>query len=170
MSPVVPVAAVKKTMGRTVVSVGRAGDAHLVTIEGEMDDEATLSDLVDQLDGKVIIDLGGVRFINSVGVRAWIIFLHGLAEKHCRVVLRNCSERMVHQMNMVFEARGEAEVESFQAPYVCDECAAEHSVTLPVAPNRAAFELFKVPTQKCPDCGGTMQFDDLPNRYLLFLA
>ncbi|HTJ44839.1 MAG TPA: STAS domain-containing protein [Kofleriaceae bacterium] len=163
-------AAVKKSMGRTQITIAPAGDATLMTIAGEMDDQATLSELSPSLSGKIIVDLGGVRFINSVGVREWIIFLHDLEEKKCKVVLRNCSERIVHQMNMVLEARGDAEVESFHAPYVCDKCGAEHAISIQVAPNREQLLSFEIPTQTCPDCGGTMQFDDLPNRYLLFLS
>jgi anti-anti-sigma regulatory factor len=163
-------AAIKRSMGRTQILLDKVGDATVLAISGEMDDQSTLSQLTAHLSGKVVVDLGGVRFINSVGVREWIIFLHELDERRCKVVLRNCSERMVHQMNMVLEARGTAEVESFQAPYVCDGCGAEHWITLAVAPHREEFLSFRVPAQTCPDCGGTLQFDDLPNRYLLFLS
>jgi anti-anti-sigma regulatory factor len=162
-------AAVTKKMGRLSVTVAPDGGAHLVTLAGELDDQATLSDLVDELGATVIVDLGGVRFINSVGVREWIIFLHALADRGAAVTLRACSQPMVHQMNMVVEARGAAEVESFQAPYLCESCAAEASITLDVADNKAAFHAFKMPTQTCADCGGTMQFDDFASRYLLFL-
>jgi anti-anti-sigma regulatory factor len=159
----------KKTIGRLTVSVERTADGDLVSLSGEVDDQATLSDLVDQLASHVMVDLGGVRFINSVGVREWIVFLSALADRKVRVVLRNCSEPMVHQMSMVVEARGSAEVESFHAPYLCDDCASERSLVLPVAPHLEALRARKVPAQTCPDCGGTMHFDDFPNRYLLFL-
>lgn len=162
-------AAKKVTMGRVTIAVDHKGDHDVVSIDGEMDDQATLSDLVSQLGKKVVVDLGAVRFINSVGVREWIIFLHALADRGAAVTLRACSQPMVHQMNMVVEARGAAEVESFQAPYLCESCAAEASITLDVADNKAAFHAFKMPTQTCADCGGTMQFDDFASRYLLFL-
>ena len=162
-------AASKKTMGRLTVSVEKVADGDQVTLSGEVDDQATLSDLATQLGKKVVVDLGGVRFINSVGVREWIVFLGALADRGVKVILRNCSEPMVHQMSMVVEARGSAEVESFHAPFLCDDCASERSLVLAVAPNLDALRARKVPAQKCPDCGGTMHFDDFPNRYLLFL-
>jgi anti-anti-sigma regulatory factor len=162
-------AAAKKTMGRLTVTVEKTSDGEVVSLSGEVDDQATLSDLADTLGKRVTVDLGGVRFINSVGVREWIVFLGALNERGAKVILRNCSEPMVHQMSMVVEARGAAEVESFHAPFLCDDCASERSLVLPVAPNLEALRARKVPTQKCPDCGGTMRFDDFPNRYLLFL-
>jgi anti-anti-sigma regulatory factor len=158
-------AAAKKTIGRLTVTV----DGELVSLAGEVDDQATLSDLAGQLGARVIVDLKGIRFINSVGVREWIVFLGALAQRGASVVLRNCSEPMVHQMSMVVEARGSAEVESFCAPFLCDDCASERSLVLDVAANLTELKARRVPAQKCPDCGGTMRFDDFPNRYLLFL-
>jgi anti-anti-sigma regulatory factor len=162
-------AAKKMTMGRVTIAVDRGADADVVSIEGEMDDQATLSDLADQLGKKVVVDLGAVRFINSVGVREWIIFLRTMAERGTKVILRNASEPMVHQMNMVVEARGQAQVESFYAPYLCETCADERSVILDVAGHRAAFAAHKMPKETCPECGDEMVFDDFPARYLLFL-
>jgi len=162
-------AAKKVTMGRVTIGVDHKGDHDVVSIDGEMDDQATLSDLVSQLGQRVVVDLGAVRFINSVGVREWIIFLRSMAEQGAKVVLRNCSEPMVHQMNMVVEARGQATVESFYAPYLCDSCASERSVCLDVAGHREQFAAHKMPSQTCVECGGEMIFDDFPARYLLFL-
>jgi anti-anti-sigma regulatory factor len=159
----------KLTMGRVTISVDRVGDTDVVAIEGEMDDQATLADLVDQLGPKVVVDLGGVRFINSVGVREWIIFLRSMADAGAQVVLRNCSEPMVHQMNMVVEARGQAQVESFHAPYLCEACAAERSVILQMAAHRPQLLKHQIPSARCPECNADMIFDDFPARYLLFL-
>jgi len=155
----------KRTIGRLTASI----EDEVLSLVGEIDDQATLSDLIDQLGPRVVIDLRGVRFINSVGVREWIVFLGALDDRGKAVVLRNCSEPMVHQMSMVVEARGNAEVESFCAPFLCDDCASERSLVIDVAQNLGDLEARRVPAQKCPDCGGTMRFDDFPNRYLLFL-
>jgi anti-anti-sigma regulatory factor len=159
----------KKVIGRLHASVGRSPDGDLITLQGEIDDQATLSQLLDPLGARVVIDLAGVRFINSVGVREWIVFLGALAARGSQVVLRHCSEPMVHQMSMVVEARGAAEVESFCAPFLCDDCASERSLVVDVKENLADLQAKRVPGRTCPDCGGTMQFDDFPNRYLLFL-
>ena len=164
-----PAAATNQTIGRLEIASSRSPDGDVITLKGQLDDQATLSELLDQIGTHVIIDLGGIRFINSVGVREWIVFLGALVERGTKVVLRKCSEPMVHQMNMVVEAGAGAEIESFHAPYVCSGCGSEQSVALVVAPIRDQLKARTVPTQPCPDCGDTMRFDDFPNRYLLFL-
>jgi anti-anti-sigma regulatory factor len=146
----------------------RDGEIHLV-LEGQMDDQSDLAALLDTLRKPVVIDLKGVSFINSVGVREWIRFLHGLTELQLRVRLRQCSEAMILQMNMIMEARGSAEVESFYAPYTCEGCGLEASMCLDARQHAEALNKRQVPSLPCPDCGGTMQFDDFPKRYLLFL-
>lgn len=161
--------ATKKTMGRLDVDVQRTGDGDVVRLVGQVDDQATLSDLLAQLGTRVIIDLGGVRFINSVGVREWIVFLASLSDRGSSVVLRNVSEPMIHQMNMVVEASGKATIESFHAPFVCEGCGSERSVLIDVAANLEDLRARKVPPQRCPECSGNLLFDDFPNRYLLFL-
>lgn len=157
------------TMGRLDVRIEPTPTGSLVTLAGQVDDQSTLSAMAAELAGDVVIDLGGVRFINSIGVREWIGLLAGLEARGAKVTLRACSEPMVHQMNMVMEARGGAAIESFHVPYVCDACGGSASLILQVAAHAAALASRQVPTQRCPDCGGTMQFDDFPNRYLLFL-
>lgn len=162
-------AASTKTIGRLEITQARTADGDVITLKGQLDDQATLSELLDKIGTHVIIDLGGIRFINSVGVREWIVFLGALVERGSKVVLRKCSEPMVHQMNMVVEAGAGAEIESFHAPFVCAGCGSEQSIALQVAPIRDQLKARTVPNQPCPDCGDTMRFDDFPNRYLLFL-
>ncbi len=162
-------AASQRTLGRLDVRITRAGDTDTVVLVGQIDDQSMLSEIIDQLGGRVVIDLAGVRFINSIGVREWIGLLQGLDAKKVPVALRSCSEPMVYQMNMVMEARGAATVESFHVPYVCDACGGTFSLVLEVAPHAAELKARTVPTRPCPDCAGTMVFDDFPNRYLLFL-
>jgi anti-anti-sigma regulatory factor len=162
-------AATNQNLGRLGINVAKTADGDVLTLKGQLDDQATLSELLAQLGTHVTIDLGGVRFINSVGVREWIVFLGALVERGTKIVLRNCSEPMVHQMNMVVEAGAGAEIESFFAPFVCSGCGSEQSVAIQVAPIRDQLKARVVPPQPCPDCGDSMRFDDFPNRYLLFL-
>ncbi len=162
-----------RRLGRLDVQVDRTATGCVVTLAGQIDDQAALEAVAAELPvervGEVVIDLDGVRFINSIGVREWIGLLRRLDARGARVTLRRCSEPMVHQMNMVMEARGDATIESFHVPYVCDVCGGTASRVLPVAAHEQALRARKVPPQPCSECGGAMQFDDFPNRYLLFL-
>jgi anti-anti-sigma regulatory factor len=155
---------------RSTASVTPSPAGDVLTIIGEIEDHTRLVQLAPQLGNRAIIDLEGVTFINSIGVREWIMLLDTLVEKGAKVVLRKISEPMVRQMTMVLEARGESTVESFYAPYMCSKCAAERSLLLMVEANRAALDALKPPSQPCPECNGTMEFDEFANRYLAFLG
>jgi len=152
---------------RANVTSTPAGD--LLTLGGDIEDQTVLTGFVGQLKRSPIIDLGEVNFINSVGVREWITLLAGLHDRGLHVTLRNVSEAMVRQMTMVIEARGDATVESFYAPYVCPKCADERTLLLDVAKHRDALEARKPPALPCPSCGATAEFDEFPGRYLSFL-
>jgi len=157
-----------KVRTRAAVSSTPAGD--LLTLGGDIDDSASLTGFVAQLKRTPIIDLGDVTFINSVGVREWITFLGELTQRGLKVTLRNVSEPMVRQMTMVIEARGDAIVESFYAPYTCPVCGDERALLLQVEQHKHALELLKPPPLPCPSCGAEAEFDEFPNRYLSFLT
>ena len=157
-----------KVRTRAAVSSTPAGD--LLTVGGDIDDNTSLTPFVAQLKRTPIIDLGDVVFINSVGVREWITLLSELSQRGLKVTLRNVSEPMVRQMTMVIEARGDAAVESFYAPYTCASCGDERPLLLQVEANKAALEELKPPRLPCPSCGGEAEFDEFPNRYLSFLS
>lgn len=157
-----------KVRTRAAVTSTPAGD--LLTIGGDIDDNTSLTSFVSQLKRSPIIDLGDVIFINSVGVREWITLLGELAQRGTKVTLRNVSEPMVRQMTMVIEARGEATVESFYAPYTCVSCGDERALLIQVEQHRAALDALKPPPLPCPSCGGEAEFDEFPNRYLSFLS
>ena len=65
-------------------------------------------------------DLGGIRTINSCGVREWISWITKLK---ITPVYTNCPQSVVMQFNMVKEFLGNnSRVESFQIPAYCENC------------------------------------------------
>jgi hypothetical protein len=65
-------------------------------------------------------DLGGVRTINSCGVREWISWITKLK---ITPIYTNCPQSVVMQFNMVKEFLGNnSKVESFQIPAYCENC------------------------------------------------
>ena len=141
----------------------------VLAITGEIDDTTDLASYGAKLQGNAIIDLGGVTFINSVGVREWVTLLDKLAARGLRVTLRNVSEPMVRQMTMVMEAKGEANVESFFAPYICTKCGDERALLIRNAEHHATLAAGKPPPLNCTKCGSMAEFDEFPARYLAFL-
>lgn len=147
----------------------RRGSGRLVVeFHGDFDETADLSTLASALYGPVAIDLGGVKRINSAGVREWIQFVRNLPDV-TELVLIGCSKVSVAQLNLIDNFRGPAHVESFWAPYSC-ACGNEREILLEArATDRVRRRLPTAPAVLCP-CGQVMELDELPDRYFLFLA
>ena len=157
------------TTGRVELEWSQFGMEHRVAVDGQIDERAELVEFSERLTDTVVIDLANVSFVNSLGLREWIRMLYELQERHVEVTLSRCSESMVHQMCMVVAAKGDSKIESFFAPYECDACGHVASVCLEVEENLAAFRRLEVPDEPCPECGQGMEFNEIPERYLLFL-
>jgi anti-anti-sigma regulatory factor len=142
--------------------------ATVVEFHGEIDENADFTELKRRLRGPLIFHLGEVRRINSCGVREWVNFIRDLnADSELTFVA--CSPAIVTQLNMIYNFRGHAKVRSFLAPYVCLECEREEEKLLDVATHFSGRA--RVPPEfSCEKCSGTMEFDDLPERYLSFLS
>jgi aspartate carbamoyltransferase regulatory subunit len=61
-------------------------------------------------------------------------------------------------------------VRSFYAPYVCENCHTEEEKLLDVQSQFPSGDIHSVPEFVCETCEQPMEFDDLPERYLSFLA
>jgi len=142
----------------------------VVQLKGEINENADFSELRKLMRGDVDLELDGVTRINSCGVREWVNFVRTLDDVKSLRFAR-CSPTVVLQLNTIYNFRGQARVSSFLAPYVCEACHVDEYKLLDVAehfgergPNAG------VPAFRCPRCGGAMMFDELPERYLSFLA
>jgi hypothetical protein len=136
-----------------------------VALAGEIDEHADFAPLRELLRGDVELELAGIRRINSCGVREWVNFVRDLP-RASSLTFRACSTAFVTQLNMIFNFRGPARIVSFHAPYVCDVCGHDDELLVEVG----AGGKVELPAPLCPTCGDVMQFDDLPERYLSFLA
>jgi hypothetical protein len=142
-------------------------------LDGILDEESgpTLHELLAAVTGspQAIMDTGGVRRINSLGVRAWVDFMKQL--ERTRVVFRRCSPAFVDQLNTVVDFRGNASVESFLAPYVCESTGNVFYEELTVGKDvRKGADFGGLTHRPCSECAEPLVFDDLPERYLHFLT
>jgi anti-anti-sigma regulatory factor len=130
---------------------------------GEITENSHFRELVGQLSGTVLLDLSGVKRVNSRGVREWVDFVRAVQAKGVTLTLDRCSVPIVHQLNLNAAFGGGCAVRSVFAPYFCPGCNAEHN---------ELYQLEKRPriveTLACPTCGAAMEFDDLPDQYLAF--
>ena len=139
-----------------------------LTLSGSIDERAKLEPFADS-PPPLTVDLAGVVFVNSVGLREWIHFLRA-ARSRGPVTLTRCSDRMVMQLNMVADAVEGATVESFLAPYGCDACDHEETVELNVRQDFPLGRRSAIPARACSRCGQPMKLAESPSRYLLFLG
>jgi len=142
-----------------------------LVLAGAIDESAALGQLIDRAGGNgLVLDLAGVTFINSLGVRDWIRMQAVARERQLAVELRRVSEPIIHQLNMIVATRGAARVTSFFAPYACDACGREESVLIDAVAHAAELAQLTPPPVACPECSAPMAFNDFPERYFSFLA
>lgn len=146
-------------------------EADALVLAGSIDETAELMGLLARArGGRLVLDLAGVTFINSLGVRDWIRMQAEATRTGLRIELRRVAEVIIHQLNMIIATRGTAHVSSFFAPYACDRCGREDSLLVDAVANAAGLASLSPPTITCPECGGQMAFNDFPERYFSFLS
>ncbi|MBV8759574.1 MAG: zinc ribbon domain-containing protein [Deltaproteobacteria bacterium] len=151
------------------LTVTPQGDA--LMLAGAIDETADLMSLLGRAQGgRLALDLAGVTFINSLGVRDWIRFQSTATQQGLQVELRRVAEVLIHQLNMIIATRGTARVTSFFAPYACDKCGREESLLVDAVANAQGLARLEPPPMTCPECGGAMAFNDFPERYFSFLS
>ncbi len=142
-----------------------------IALAGALDETSNLPELLRHASsGRLVLDLAGVAFINSLGVRDWIRLQAAAQQQRLEVELRRVAEPLVHQLNMIIATRGSARVSSFFAPYACDACGREESLLVDAIAHAAALSRLEAPPQTCPECGAQMAFNDFPERYFSFLV
>ena len=138
----------------------------MVELSGPLNETADFASLRQRLKGPVVLHMGGVQRINSGGVREWIQFMRDLSVEN--VTLTHCTPVIVAQLNMIYSFCGKARVLSFFAPYACSSCDREEEKLIYVQTHFPNHDFTRMPQFHCA-CGGTMEFDDMVERYLGFL-
>lgn len=109
-------------------------NAKVVTLRGAIDERGgdVLDDLVEVAGhgtpGKIVLDLGHVTNLNSVGARLWAEFTNKLRTIG-PVELRHCSCYFIDFVNLVPAVLAGVTITSFYAPMKCPQCG-ESSVLL----------------------------------------
>lgn len=156
------------TEARGRMQLDDRGD-HLA-LAGAIDETAGVAELVSRArGGRLVLDLAGITFINSLGVRDWIRLQAAASAAGVRVELHRVAEPLVHQLNMIVATRGDAHVGSFFAPYACDACGREDSLLVDAVAHAAGLGRLEPPPMTCPECAAPMAFNDFPERYFQFL-
>jgi len=140
----------------------------VVEFSGELNETVNLASLRRRLKGRVVLHLGGVRRINSSGVREWVNLMRDLSTA-AKVTLSHCRPVIITQLNMISNFGGKARVSSFFAPYECSRCDREEERLVAIDTHFASKDFTRMPQFQCSACDGTMRFDEVVDRYLGFL-
>ena len=153
------------------ITIARAPQGDGLVIAGAIDESAALHELLGRATrGQLVLDLSGVTFINSLGVRDWIRMQAAAQKAGLAVELQRVAEVLVHQLNMIIATRGNARVTSFFAPYACDACGREESLLIDAVTYAAMLAHLQPPPMTCPECHAAMVFNEFPERYFSFLV
>ena len=100
----------------------------VLSLTGAIDEDTEFAAVDTSSASAIIVDLNGVKSINSVGIREWLNWIRPLAEQK-PLTLRNCPKSIVFQLNMVegFLPKG-GKVASFYVPYYCEKCDKESNI------------------------------------------
>lgn len=145
-------------------------DGLLVMLRGDIVETTDFDSLLAQLRTlDITFDMGGVRYLNSTGIRRWVDFLEQIDPEATYRFVR-CSVAFVTQLGLVSRARGRGEVVSFMAPYYCEMCDRESEQLLQTrALTIGAGGVPEPPAFDCSQCGGPLEFDELPERFFAFM-
>jgi anti-anti-sigma regulatory factor len=146
-------------IGQVSIEKRQTNDGTLhVTIAGKIDERFDPTSIVEAAKGKVVMHLGGVRSISSLGVRAFEHFVHALPHE---VVLIHVSPAVASQIAMIPNLMPpRARVESAKLPFVCPSCGFEKVHSVPFKANELVSH-----SPNCT-CGAKMELDGLPEQYL----
>jgi len=145
-------------------------DDDVLILSGAIDEATRLSDLVGQArDNRLTLDLVGVTFINSVGVREWIRIQTAAAAIGVRIELRRVPDVIINQLNITPATRGVSVVSSFYAPYECDDCDVDELFLVEIAVHGATLTRNQLPSVICRSCHRAMDPAYPPEVYLAFL-
>jgi hypothetical protein len=156
-----------------VVTVKKDGVLHVV-VSGYIGEGAELFELNYVEVKKIVLDLSGVTYMNSVGVKNWILWTSRFP-KGLIIELHNCPSLIVSQVNMVAGfLPNEGTVESLSAPYVCNDCSREESVHLSRGKDYQYASMsegykFNAPKILCPKCKQPMELDSIESKFFNFL-
>jgi len=148
--------------GTLVARIESREGATWVGLSGDITEAAKLEEL-NRLPGPMRIDLGELRLINSLGVRAWYLFIARAEAAGVAVTIERCAPVMVSQISMIKGFMGSrTRVASLLAPYFCQSCNTDDTKLFDVQPG---VRLEVPPTSSCPKCKGLTVLDELETMY-----
>jgi eukaryotic-like serine/threonine-protein kinase len=155
-------------LGSLTIEIVETPQSVSYTFKGDVDDTFKHGDVPRVKSSKIILDLEGITNFNSCGVREWVFLIKDLGQI-APITFTKCSIPMVDQFNMVPESIGNGTVETFFAPYVCEQHGDVEQL-LDVVSDKWNLDAQQPPDRACSTCKNPLIFDAMADSYFLFLA
>lgn len=110
----------------------------------------------------LLVDVGGVKRLNSVGVRDWVNWLRALRPKFREIVLFDCPAPVMNEVNFVKNFAEGAYITTFAAPLFCARCQKEESRILDTLRVKNGAGGITLPSFACDrsDCENALDDDE----------
>lgn len=156
------------TFGSLSIDIEQKGGDVTYRFKGDVDDAFKQTDVPRIKASKITLDLEGITNFNSCGVREWVFLIKEI-EKMGPVTFTHCSIPMVDQFNMVPESIGTGTVDTFFAPYVCEDHGDVEQL-IDVVKDHNDIYAQRAPDRMCSKCQQPLIFDAMADSYFLFLT
>lgn len=108
-------------MSTFVINQKQRDDFDLLVLSGVIDEEASFTK-VDKKSEILIMDLEGVEYINSCGIRDWIKWLEEECSGYQEIIIEKCPHHIIEISNVVTSFFNDKfKVKSFYVPYYIEE-------------------------------------------------
>ncbi len=152
--------------GSIVITVEVRGEWEAVHYRGPMNEDTVLQlASLRALGKRVLFNLKDLPYVNSAGIRTWVLFLREFTPGRT-VVYEECSPAVVTQLNMIPGFHEGVVIRSVYAPVTCTSCNHQDQVLLQATEFPTTNTEMRAGT--CTKCGGTMQLSDSVEEYFEF--
>lgn len=143
-----------------------SGDVLSVKIRGTIEENVDFSALFGPLPKTLEVTCRDITRINSIGIKAWLLYFQGCVSRGVKVRFLECSVAIVDQVNHIHGFTCGGEVCSISVPFFCNAC------KLPVVSicdvNELVATHFALPDVSCEKCHQRAVFDDQPDEFFLY--
>lgn len=162
-----------KSLSKLRGRLARGDGFTAVRLDGVIDEHNELAEMLEPIGqgDKLLVDLGGIKRLNSVGVRDWVNWLRALRPRFKQIVLFDCPPPVMSEVNFVKNFAEGAFIATFAVPLFCPSCNKEESRILETQALRVDGQggRVRLPGFACekPVCANAI--DDDEESYFAFL-
>lgn len=164
-------------MQNAAVELNRAGETLTLLLKSNVVDDVVFPQVNFEGVKRVVLDLSRSDYMNSIGIKAWMIWVAGFRTHtaHVTFELVNVRPFFVRTQSSIrdFLPVG-SKMTSVFVPYYCDSCSQNHDLLYKKSdfPTVPTVELVRkqIEFADCPGCKKKMEIDDLVDFFAQFIV